>query len=493
MAVRKPVTKRGRPSKVDKANENLAKLALEQASCSCQDHEDHSNCNNECDCFDGESEPQVRGTMPFTIPLSKVMEQQVGNEEAEKKKVAVTLRQKYNEAKSKGRIREDGLIQMDIFRLPLFSIDGAIGPVADKEFIFRTYVSVEYGENEDYFILLQRYGPGAYKIYFRDMKGIMATYEKHIGKSTPTQVDPATGQPAINITMPNGNAQQPIGVMDPLKMVRDYTNTMMQDQLTMLGEMRKQMIQSQFKQMTETPPTTPPPAPAFDPNAFLAQVIQTKEVASALVQGLTGKQREGKKDLVELMFEHLPSIIREGKEAAKELIQEYREGKQNAQTQNQRPAPRRIQPRSQVAPHQNQPQTGDGAAEGGQSGSEEQATAEALIEMGATIEDQALIMLLLQFKRRVPPQVAFGRLTEFDDELPPGSSIWPYYELLAEVTPAIAIAVTRENLTDVVLHFVPDAKELLESQSAQGWIAGLQGAIRKHLAEIKEREEEEES
>lgn len=103
-----PAKKAASRSRKAKTNQdNLAKLAAEQAAsdnCTCVDHDDHDDCNTNCDCFNGETEPQVVGSIPYSVPLSTVMGQQ--EDERPKKKPPQSIREKYNLANQKAGLQK---------------------------------------------------------------------------------------------------------------------------------------------------------------------------------------------------------------------------------------------------------------------------------------------------------------------------------------------------------------------------------------------------
>lgn len=422
-----------------------------------------------------EDEPMVtqRNIFDRKIPLSQALgmsdeddEEYVEERRAEKKKKS--LRQKIKERLQKGRNGAGEQLVMRVDRMTSFESDGELGVMADKVICFRMPVTLEYMEREDFIPEIMRRVPkgGDFTITTRDRIGVLDIIDIHIDKQQPAQpvtvTDPATGQSTIIYQQaPNGStAQQPIGVVDPMKQFRDSL------------KMVKEMKEAFGSEVVTATATTQPPQPPGTIEERVGRILESQAVTEAIIKKVLGggEGKSGKRDLMELVFEHAPSIIRELKEAAREIMADVR-GNRNEQTQNQNQEQGRIAEGGNVhgagvdidnAPGRN---TGEGNHE-----SQTQAQ--------IPIEEQIVIGLLEQCKRKVPPKVAYKRLTEIADRInydAPNQSIDGYFDLFAEATPEM-VMMWLENT-------VPGGKEVLAMPHSKQWIVDLQAEVKKGMEE----------
>lgn len=376
--------------------------------------------------------------------------------EAEERKAYVkSERERIRDKLKKAGVSSNQPLKLRVDRLPNYKIDGASGMTAEKAFCFAMDCDEGFVTNGDVLLMeiQKRCGPGDYWVTVRYKNSILDTWKETI--AAPQQpipiVDPQNpnAPPTYVYQMPQQNGTmtaEPVKVPTHKEMLKDMVEVIeLTDRLR--GNKRDDAPQ-------------PQPAAAFDVQKFAADVMQSKQVMDVLISGLGGA-KSGRKDTLEIILEHGPSLLREAANVGRELIREFRQG-QYEQAQNQITG----------EPHQSLPLDSSGNQQGGgsdtlagqpQAGANNSQTQTTITQ---TPEVQIMNYLIDAYLAKVPMKAIMGNLRGMADNSPG----------LIDLFGGFAETESAELLQWVGL-LRPELSEQIKTPEAQAWIQQLQLAI----------------
>jgi hypothetical protein len=347
-------------------------------------------------------------------------------------------------------------------------VDGQGGMFAEKEHCTKYVCSEEHVKSEDYLDVARRFGPGLYRFTLRMKNQIVTAWDKRISASSAPAMhaNPADpNSPQVIFQMPEGmnNAQQPVGVIDPMKQMRDLAKTY--KELKSAFEPEAANLQQQA-------------APTDPKVAALQLIAENPDVMERIGKGIAstvlGHKGAGDSDpWADVAMEAVKSgqaveIVRAAIDSIFSGINGlFPKGNQNGQAPMGAP---------RVAPMANQ-NNGRAQAPPQVLPDEERHGPQRLGNdpspvTQASTEDQALALVIEHCRRNAPVKVAFNRLINLADaieEQAPAGSIYDYVELFGKMD------------TDAALTFVeglPGGRQVVALPHCKEWTAELQRMIR---------------
>ena len=355
------------------------------------------------------------------------------------------------------------------------------GMFADVEDFGKYHITKEALLRGDHMDIARRFGPGRYffKVYLENTlvkhfdgrigaSGQIGTINGQIGTNTSQHfVSPDPANPGqVIVQMP---AQQQVNPVDPFA---EFDKT-----LKMFERMQKV-----FGQVGH-PPQAENPQPQLSPEQQLATVLLTDpDVKKKAVKSLLGSNGEsGEANTLELILTHAESIGKalEGviaglfnnvqsmrgsngqPQMAQTAFQDRREGQ--GQTLNESGHPdRQYLSEAQQESFQGIPASGHGNAMQGNESAQP-----------VSPEDQLLMLVLDQCKRRLPAKIAAQRclaLADMIEAQAPWMSLYPVIEMFISIEPDAAIAFIEQ--------YSEQAKEIASLPHAKEWTAQLQAELK---------------
>ncbi|MBO0719206.1 MAG: hypothetical protein J2P41_00155 [Blastocatellia bacterium] len=230
------------------------------------------------------------------------------------------------------------------------AVDGQGGMFAETEHCTKYVCAEGHITSEDYLDVARRFGPGLYRFTLRLKNTIVTAWDKRISPATPTfqHINPTDpNSPQVIVNMPEGaNGQQPVGVLDPMKQMRELAKTYKEMKIAFEGEGAQ----------------APAAAAPTDPKIAALQLISEnpevmEKIGSGIAKTVLGAKGAGDSDpWADVAMEAIKSG--QAAEIAATIIREIMAPfrNMNGQAQAPQPPPPPVMPAPQVVPQNGEPQ-----------------------------------------------------------------------------------------------------------------------------------------
>lgn len=378
------------------------------------------------------------------------------------------------------RLAQKGVTPTSQLRIHIFKFendnDVISGVQAEKAFCTKIFTSEDGIINGQHLDMAQKFGPGRYLFMVYMNNAIVTSFEERIsapsgmaGASNPQPVtvpDPSNPGQVI-VQMP---AQQTVNPIDPFA---EFDKT-----LKMF-----ERFQKVFGGITHPQVETQPQQPVLTPEQQLAStLLLDPEVKKKAVKSLLGSNGDsGETNTLELVLTHAESIgkaiegIINGLFTNVQGLRGNNGTTQMAQTafQNHGQGHNQAINQSKSALPQYQSEMGQESDEGIPQGGYGNTMQGNENQQSVSPEDQLLILVLDQCKRRLPAKIAAMRVLALADAIEqqaPWLSLYPVIEMFIQIEPDAAIAFIES--------YSEQAKEIASLPHAKEWTGQLQAELK---------------
>lgn len=369
------------------------------------------------------------------------------------------------------RLAQKGVTPTSQLRIHIFKFendnDVISGVQAEKAFCTKIFTSEDGIINGQHLDMAQKFGPGRYLFMVYMNNAIVTSFEERIsapsgmaGASNPQPVtvpDPANPGQVI-VQMP---AQQQANPIDPFAEF-DKTLKMFERFQKVFGGITHPQVEAQ------------PQQPQLTPEQQLAStLLLDPEVKKKAVKSLLGSNGDnGETNTLELVLTHAESIGKAIEGIINGLFTNVQglRGNNGTTQMAQTPRQRSGHPESQWQDHGQHGQTQEIQATNGQA---LESHSQGIPEVSISPEDQLLILVLDQCKRRLPAKIAAMRVLALADAVEqqaPWMSLYPVIEMFIQIEPDAAIA--------FIEGYSEQAKEIASLPHAKEWTGQLQAELK---------------